>query len=57
MAQVISGGKKFKNDDYNLSALMKRNIFHKTRERKFEFAFNNLHEIVNQLEEKGAECE
>ena len=57
MAQVISGGKKFKNYVYILSALMKPNIFHKTRERKFEFAFNNLHEIVNQLEEKGAECE
>ena len=32
-------------------------IIHETREIKFEFAFNSLHEVVNKLEEKGTECE
>ena len=33
---------RFKDENDNLSALIKRNIIHKTRERKFEFAFNKL---------------
>ena len=34
-----------------------RNIIHKNMERKFEFAFNKLHEVLNKLEEKGVERE
>ena len=44
---------RFKDENDNLSASIKRNIIHKTRERKFKFAFNLLHEVLSKLEEKG----
>ena len=39
---------RFKDENDNLSASIKK---------KFEFSFNKLHEVLNQLEEKGVECE
>ena len=48
---------RFKDENENLSASIRRNIIHKPRERKFEFAFNKLHEVLKKLEEKGVECE
>ena len=39
---------RHKDENDNLSASIKK---------KFEFSFNKLHEVLNQLEEKGVECE
>ena len=51
LAQVIFWP-RFKDENDNHSASINRNIIHKTRERKFKFAFNKLHEALNKLEEK-----
>ena len=48
---------RFMDENENILASINRNIIHKTRERKFEFAFNKLHEVLNKLEEKGVERE
>ena len=49
---------RLKDENDNLSASIdKINIIHRTRERKFQFTYNKLHEVLNKLEEKGAECE
>ena len=48
---------RFKDENDNISASFKRNITHKTSERKFEFAFKKLHEVLNKSEEKSVECE
>ena len=48
---------RFRDENDNLSALIKRLIIHKSRKFKFEFAFNKRHEVLNKLEEKGVECE
>ena len=49
---------RLKDENDNLSASIdKINIIHRTRERKFQFTYNKLHEVLNKLEEKGAVCE
>ena len=49
---------RLKDENDNLPAsINKINIIHRVRERKFKFTYNKLHEVLNKLEEKGAECE
>ena len=49
---------RLKDENDNLSASIEKiNIIHRTRERKFQFTYNKLHEVLNKLEEKGAVCE
>ena len=49
---------RLKDENDNLPAsINKINIIHRTRERKFKFTYNKLHEVLNKLEEKGAVCE
>ena len=49
---------RLKDENDNLSASIDEiNIIHRTRERKFQFTYNKLHEVLNKLEEKGAVCE
>ena len=49
---------RLKDENDNLSASIdKINIIHRTRERKFQFTYNKLHEVLNKLEKKGAVCE
>ena len=49
---------RLKDEKDNLPAsINKINIIHRVRERKFKFTYNKLHEVLNKLEEKGAECE
>ena len=48
---------RLKDENDNLPAsINKLNIIHRTRERKFKFTYNKLHEVLNKLEEKGVEC-
>ena len=46
---------RLKDENDNLSASIDK--IHRTRERKFQFTYNKLHEVLNKLEEKGAVCE
>ena len=49
---------RLKDANDNLPAsINKINIIDRTRERMFKFTYNKLHEILNKLEEKCAECE
>ena len=49
---------RLKDENDNLPAsINKINIIHRTRERMFKFTYNKLHEVLNKLEEKVAECE
>ena len=48
---------RLKDEKDNLPASINTiNIIHRVRERKFKFTYNKLHEVLNKLEEKGAEC-
>ena len=64
LARMMYGGTsdplaktRMKDENDNILALITRSIFHKTRDKKFKFAFNKLHEVLNILEERSEECE